>query len=112
MKIEKILDFEKVRTLVAEFEQLLIPTLSERNIDIDSYSEKIFRNGTLYGAVDRNGEFMGILAAYMNDKEKKTAYLTILALKNKYRGLKLGEKLLCTAERCRRMWDESILVGG
>lgn len=99
MKIEKILDFEKVRTLVAEFEQLLIPTLSERNIDIDSYSEKIFRNGTLYGAVDRNGEFMGILAAYMNDKEKKTAYLTILALKSKYRGLKLGEKLLCTAER-------------
>ena len=99
MKIEKILDFEKVRTLVAEFVQLLIPTLSERNIDIDSYSEKIFRNGTLYGAVDINGEFMGILAAYMNDKEKKTAYLTILALKSKYRGLKLGEKLLCTAER-------------
>lgn len=109
IKVEKISDLEKIRLLVAEFEKLLIPTLSERKIDIEAYADKIFRNGCLYGAIDQNGECVGILAAYMNDQEKKTAYLTMLAVKSKCRGLKIGEKLLLAAEQDARMCNMKAL---
>ncbi len=99
IKIEKCSDLGKVKELVSVFEKQLTPTLSELHIDIDAYAEKIFCHGQLYGAVNPNGGCNGILAAYMNDKEKKTAYLTLLAVKSDCRGLKLGEKLLCTAEK-------------
>ncbi|MGN0558012.1 MAG: GNAT family N-acetyltransferase [Acutalibacteraceae bacterium] len=97
--IKRISDLNKTKELVLEFEKLLSPTLSERKIDVEAYAQRLFQNGRLYAAFNDEGKCMGILAAYMNDKEKKAAYITMFAVSPQYRGLKVGEQLIHTAEK-------------
>lgn len=98
MKIEKVLDLREALRLVKEFEKLLMPSLSQRGVDIDAYTEKILQYGNLYSLSNDKNESMGLSAAYMNDHTEKTAYLTMLAVKNNYRGCGVGKRLLFVAE--------------
>lgn len=97
-EIKSISNLSDIQFLIKKFEKLINPTLTERGIDLDAYSEKICEHGRLLAAINQDGEYMGILAAYMNDVEKKTAYLTFLAVESKYRELKIGKELLQFAE--------------
>lgn len=97
-QVRKLSDLEKMFELISEYGQYLTPTLQERNTDIQAYAEKIFCNGVFYYITNHKNKIMGILAAYMNDVENRNAYLTFLAIKDGYRGMGAGRKLLCVVE--------------
>ncbi|WP_165043362.1 GNAT family N-acetyltransferase [Dysgonomonas sp. ZJ709] len=55
-------------------------------VDIDAYADKLVNNA--YVAILKNKEeFIGLFAVYINDQERKTAYLSSFAIMNKYKGL-------------------------
>lgn len=98
-KIVEVTGEEEVTEAVVALEYNLVPTLSDRSIDINNYARKIFKYGQSWVVLNKEDKSVGILAAYMNDQESKTAYLTMLALDSSYRGLGLAEKLLILAEK-------------
>ena len=74
-------------------ESNLIPSLSERKVDLVTYAEKLHDYGKVWCHYDM-GKPVSITAGYFNDEVARTAYLSILAVDTKYRGKKLASSLL------------------
>lgn len=69
-----------------------IPHLDE-SVDISDYSSKIFDKAVLFECW--NGELLvGLVAAYFNDPQKKSAYITNVSVLKEYFGNGIASKLI------------------
>lgn len=91
-------DVSRIRRALLALEGQLSPSLRQRGVDINSYSEKLGRYGKAWLLVDGKGDAAGALASYMNDTSKYIAYISFLVIDKKYRGQHLAERLLRAAE--------------
>lgn len=78
-------------------ERNLMPSLSDRKMDIVAYAEKLYCNGKIWCHYDM-GKPISIIAGYFNDSISHTAYLSMLAVDPDYRGKKLASSLLSEFE--------------
>lgn len=98
IKLESVNDKQLVEEAVISLEGNLVPSLSERNVDLKAYAEKLNKFGKVWSHID-SGKPISIVAGYFNDFQHYTAYLTILAVSSDYREKKLGTSLLAEYER-------------
>lgn len=97
--IERLTDVELVQKYVLYFEQWLNPSLLERKIDIRDYARKLCLNGIVLLAEDEENNSTGLLGAYMNNQETKTAYISFLSVDPNFRGRYVGESLMHKVEK-------------
>ena len=97
IKLKNIKDTKLIQEAVVALEGNLIPSLSERNVDLKSYAEKLSRFGRVWCHYD-SGKPVSIIAGYCNDDKEYTAYLTILAVNVEYRDKKFGTSLITEYE--------------
>ncbi len=72
-----------------------VPPLSGR-VDISNYAHKIVGNATRFEAW-ADGALVGLVAAYCNDSERRTAYITSVSVLQGWKGEGIASRLL---ERC------------
>lgn len=82
-----------IRSFSAEFS-----TLSQR-VELTVYAEKLAENADVI-AMQENGVCIGMAAMYVNDTATKTAYISLIGIRNNYQGMGLGGQLLnyCASE--------------
>lgn len=87
--INKIADISAV---LSSFKDTL-PTLKNGVVRIDEFSVKVLNNGLMYTYEDAETQ-KGFVVFYANDQVGKIAYLSMIAVKEQYRGEHIGTKLL------------------
>ncbi|MFQ7469748.1 GNAT family N-acetyltransferase [Amedibacillus dolichus] len=97
--IERLTKVEDVMKNLSHFEQWLKPSLLERNIDIRDYARKLCLNGIVLVSENEENSSTGLLGAYMNNQETKTAYLSFLSVNPNFRGQHIGESLMHQVEK-------------
>ena len=83
----KLLFIELLKDLNNTFNGQLV------NSNIEDYIDKIIDNATIIKIVENNILF-ALIAYYENDKKRESAYLTMLAVSNKYSNKGYGNILL------------------
>lgn len=86
-------DEENVEEAVVRLEDRLVPSLTDRKLNISQYFEKLAKYGKVWLHYDM-GKPISIIAGYFNDKTIRTAYLSILAVAEEYQGKRLASSLL------------------
>ncbi len=64
-----------------------------KNVNILSYTKKLFINAKIFGAYQDN-KFCGFLALHCTDSYSKLAYISLIFIIPEYYGIKVGTKLL------------------
>ncbi len=90
-----------VEQLLSKLEKRLTPSLSERNIDIAGFAEKICENGIALIAYEYDNP-IALSCIYANDIESKKAFLTFIAVDELQSGKGIGSKLLKASEQCAK----------
>lgn len=85
---------ELIYKAVIELEKYLQPSLLQRKVNIKKYVNKLYQYGVTRIIYNRMDEAIGIVGMYMNNLETRTAYLSLLIIHDKYRGVHLAEKHL------------------
>ena len=70
-----------------------VPPLSQR-IDLKVYSEKLAQYATNFEAWSDHKTLVGLISVYMNDYEKKTAYITSVSVCTKFTGRGIAKSLM------------------
>lgn len=65
----------------------------ETYVDIKNYARKILNFATIFEAI-HEGKLVGLAAAYFNNHESKTSFLTNLSLLENYQGKSIASKLM------------------
>lgn len=78
--------------------ETLSPTLFEQGVDVEKWVEKVLQFGTIIIEQDAKENFQGVIAFYLNDFIDYTAFITIIAVDEKFRCKGIGKKLLLQAE--------------
>lgn len=86
-----------IEEAVEQLEGMLVPSLTDRNINLVEYAKKLSTYGKVWCHYDM-GKPISIIAGYFNDMETKTAYLSMLAIAKEYQGKKLSFSLLSEFE--------------
>lgn len=97
IKLINVKDMKLIQEAVVALEGNLIPSLSERNVDLKAYAEKMSKYGRVWCHYDC-GKPVSILAGYCNDEKEYTAYLSILSVNEEYRSKKFGTSLITEYE--------------
>lgn len=92
--VEEEKDFDTMKELINIFQKELTPSLSERNIDIQSYINKINSYGKVYIAKNSHNDVLGMATVYLNDTELCQGYISFLAVKNGCRSQGIGKYLM------------------
>lgn len=82
--------------LLASYFKLLDSSFEPRlssYVDIDAYASKLVNNA--YVAILKKGDdFIGLFAIYINDTENKVAYISSMAVMDKYKGVGYSQYLM------------------
>ena len=97
IRLSAVSNKEDAAKAVELLERNLMPSLSDRKMDIVAYAEKLYCNGKIWCHYDM-GKPISIIAGYFNDSISHTAYLSMLAVDPDYRGKKLASSLLSEFE--------------
>ena len=92
MRLHKDIEFF-LKSINMDFD----PPLSSR-LSVEAYSEKISNNAIIF-SVYESGNLVAFAALYCNDFSNLTAYISMLAVSQKYRGSGIGSSML---ENCIR----------
>lgn len=95
MECKKIDSAEKVYEVLVEFQEVF-PHLMEKITSLEEYAKKLYTYAEVYVGIQEETTF-GLLIFYANDKSTKTAYISLIGVKEEYRHQHLGEWLL---EKC------------
>lgn len=95
-KLVKVADEQEILSILEEFNDVF-PHLNEKIDNMESYAKKLTLYSNFY-VVQELGKNVGILVFYSNDTDKKTAYLTLIGVKDSLRGKGLGKDLLLFCE--------------
>lgn len=87
---------EFVKEYVINYDNDFYEPLSGR-VNLDSFSDKLHGLANTFVIV-YNGEVAGLLASYFYDKESKKGFITLVHVKNQFRGLQLSTYLVQTAQ--------------
>lgn len=83
----------EIRKIIYEFDNVFKPSLSKRIVNLDTYSEKLYKNAIVIAAIEEN-DVIGFIAFYANNINTHVAYLTQIAVKLKEQNRKIGKALL------------------
>lgn len=97
IQLTEIFDKNAVEEAVEHLEMMLVPSLTERNVNLAQYAEKLCIHGRVWCHYDM-GKPVSIIAGYFNDMTSQTAYLSMLAVVKKYQGKRLASSLLSEFE--------------
>ena len=100
-------DSNKGYNLLVLFDNYYSPSLSERGIDLLSFSKRIIENGYFY-SLSKNDDVLGILAFYANDIETKKSYLSLIAVKREEQNHGYGRDLLNFFEKESKLLNMNI----
>ena len=92
------MDKKNIYQAISILEKELEPSLRQQGISIEDYANKLSKFGKSWIVVNENEDICGIISAYLNDKAKRKAYISFIAIKAQYRGMHLAEKLLRIVE--------------
>lgn len=93
---KKLDDFDEIYAVLTDFLDVF-PHLCKR-VSIKDFSKKLSEYAQVYlQSVD--GEDVGFLAFYANNKESKTAFITLIGVKEKHRNRHFGSYLLEFCEK-------------
>lgn len=95
--IEKITTIDEIFKSISIFNDCFIESTENRVGNLWDYSAKISCYGNTY-VVKIKDKTIGIIIFYSNDLISKTAYITMIAVKNEYKGNGIGKKLLKLSE--------------
>ena len=68
------------------------PALSDR-VSLSAYAEKLFHHATRFEAWE-SGILVGLVAAYLNDPQNKSAFISSVSILEAWRGVGIAGKLL------------------
>lgn len=94
-------NLEKISESISRLEKYLPVSLTERNIDIVTYSEKLSEKGFVI-LLEEKDNTVAIAAGYANDLTKYTAYLSLLIVSREYQNMHYGSKMLRRFESVAR----------
>ena len=97
IQLREVSDKNAVEEAVEHLEMMLVPSLTERNVNLAQYAEKLCIHGRVWCHYDM-GKPVSIIAGYFNDMTSQTAYLSMLAVAKEYQGKKLASSLLAEFE--------------
>ena len=97
LQLQGVSDNNAVKKAVERLEGMLVPSLTERDINLSQYAAKLSTYGKVWCHYDM-GKPVSIIAGYFNDMESKTVYLSMLAVDKEYQGKKLASSLLSEFE--------------
>lgn len=97
IQLREVSDNNAVEEAVERLEMMLVPSLSERDVNLAQYAEKLCIHGRVWCHYDM-GKPVSIIAGYFNDMTSQTAYLSMLAIAKEYQGKKLASSLLSEFE--------------
>ena len=97
IRLQEVSNRDSVEEAVKLLEGMLVPSLSERSINLVQYSNKLSDCGKVWCHYDM-GKPISIIAGYFNDIVSKTAYLSILVVSKEFQGKKLASSLLAKFE--------------
>lgn len=89
-KVVEVNEFERLFSILNDFNFIFKPELTERILSLEVYSQKILSNGYAYAVVDGENT-VGFITFYINDEE---IFIALIAVEEKYRGNNIGSKLL------------------
>lgn len=81
-----------ISEILKEVDSDFQPPLSSKLV-LNDYANKLLDKATFF-SVFENSTMCAFIAFYDNDEDRENAYLSMLAVRLKYRGLGLGESLL------------------
>lgn len=97
IRLTEASDKEAIEEAVIRLENRLVPSLTDRKIALSHYCEKLAQYGKVWLHYDM-GNPVSIIAGYFNDEATQTAYLSMLAVAEKYQGKGLASSLLSEFE--------------
>lgn len=97
IQLREVSDNNAVEEAVEDLEIMLVPSLTERKVNLAQYAEKLCIHGRVWCHYDM-GKPVSIIAGYLNDMTSQTAYLSMLAVAKEYQGKKLASSLLSEFE--------------
>ncbi len=92
MEIQKLELPEEIFELLVHYDTSSTRNISDRVDSLEDYSEKLSQFAENYVVYWRD-ELAGFFSFYCNDVVEKRAYLTLIAVEEKYRGMKLGSQI-------------------
>lgn len=92
------IDEKNIYQAISMLENELNPSLRKQGIQIEEYAKKLSALGKSWIVLDEEKNICGIISAYLNDKTKRKAYVSFIAIKAQYRGMHLAQKLLKIVE--------------
>lgn len=93
---KKLDDFDEIYAVLTAFSDVF-PHLCKR-VSIKDFSKKLSEYAEVY-LQSFNGEAVGFLAFYANNKESLTAFITLIGVKEKFRNKHYGSYLLELCEK-------------
>lgn len=91
----KSADAAAIRAHLAQCCRSFVPPLDER-VELSAYAEKIFARATTFEAWSQ-GVLVGLLAAYLNDRETRTGFITSVSVTSDFAGRGIAKELV---QRC------------
>lgn len=100
MQFIKINEKRGIYELLTEFLEIF-PHLTDKISSLEEYAQKLSEYAYVYSAKE-NKENVGILIFYANDKQSKTAYISLIGVKKGSERKGIGKKLLEFCEKTAR----------
>ena len=97
MEYIRICDKNHILNLLKDFSSVF-PHLKEKITSLDEYAQKLSEYSYVYVAKE-DGLIVGILVFYANDKDNKTAYISLMGVQKGYERMGIGKKLLEFCEK-------------
>lgn len=112
LEISSEIERDSFIKIISDLQSQIIPPLDEMGVDIKEYANKLYKNADLLVAY-KKGEIVGVAAVYANDEVSRCAYLSFIAIYNKFQGQGYGAALLsCVEEKAKQnnMYDLKLEV--
>lgn len=101
-EIEKITNLEEINRLLKYFSEDMYQSLECMGVNIDLYSEKLYRNADVY-IYKKDAQECALMCVYANDMDRRTAYISNIVVKKEFRKCGIGELLMnFTQEICEK----------
>lgn len=97
VQLMETFNLNAIEEAVISLEKMLVPSLTERNVNLIQYASKLSKYGKVWYHYDI-GKPISIITGYFNDIETQTAYLSMIAVVKEYQGKRLASSLLCEFE--------------
>ena len=95
--IERALTEEQILLLLVQFDSIFARSITSRVGALDVHARKLADNALVYYA-SSGGIIAGFVAFYSNDRTSMKAFITHLAVSDKYRGERIGVRLVQAAK--------------